>query len=141
MTSEGPLPICDEVAAHSKPDCAHTRETHVHTYIHIDIYVYLLAYIHTHTYIYPSMHASAPTKHLKTHDPFNLSPQPRTQKPEALRPLRPWKASITQRPQSSSFLGLPFGILNMNTPKELLWGLWVVMSCILTQSRPKAPNP
>ena len=32
----------------------------------------------------------------------------------------------TQRPQSSSFLGLPYRILNMNPQKELLWGLWVV---------------
>ena len=31
----------------------------------------------------------------------------------------------TQRPQSSSFLGLPYRILNMNPQKELLWGLWV----------------
>ena len=29
------------------------------------------------------------------------------------------------RYQSSSFLGLPPRILNMNPPKELLWGLWV----------------
>ena len=31
----------------------------------------------------------------------------------------------TQRPQSSSFLGLPYRILYMNPKKELLWGLWV----------------
>ena len=31
----------------------------------------------------------------------------------------------THRPQSSSFLGVPYRILNMNTTKELLWGLWV----------------
>ena len=34
----------------------------------------------------------------------------------------------THRPQSSSFLGLPYRILNMNPTKELLWGLWVVES-------------
>ena len=33
---------------------------------------------------------------------------------------------LTHRPQSSSFLGLPYRILNMNPKKELLWGLWVV---------------
>ena len=31
----------------------------------------------------------------------------------------------THRPQSSSFLGLPYRIVNMNPKKELLWGLWV----------------
>ena len=31
----------------------------------------------------------------------------------------------TDRPHSSSFLGLPCRILNMNPQKELLWGLWV----------------
>ena len=31
----------------------------------------------------------------------------------------------TQRPQNSSFLGLPYRILYMNPKKELLWGLWV----------------
>ena len=31
----------------------------------------------------------------------------------------------THRPQSSSFWGLPYRILNMNPKKELLWGLWV----------------
>ena len=31
----------------------------------------------------------------------------------------------THRPQSSSFLGLPYRILDMNPPKELLWGLWL----------------
>ena len=31
----------------------------------------------------------------------------------------------THRPQSSSFLGLPYRILNMNPKKEVLWGLWV----------------
>ena len=30
------------------------------------------------------------------------------------------------RPQSSSFLGLPYRIPNMNPKKELLGGLWVV---------------
>ena len=32
----------------------------------------------------------------------------------------------THTPQSSSFLGLPYRILNMNPKKELLWGLWVI---------------
>ena len=36
--------------------------------------------------------------------------------------------ALTQRPQSRSFLGLPYRILNMNPPKELLWGLWVLLS-------------
>ena len=31
----------------------------------------------------------------------------------------------THRPHSSSFMGLPYRILNMNPQKELLWGLWV----------------
>ena len=34
---------------------------------------------------------------------------------------------FTDRPHSSSFLGLPYRILNMNPNKELLWGLWVVL--------------
>ena len=34
--------------------------------------------------------------------------------------------AFTHRPQSSSFLGLPYRILNMNPQKELLWGLWVM---------------
>ena len=32
----------------------------------------------------------------------------------------------THRPQSSSFLGLPYRILNMNPKNELLWSLWVI---------------
>ena len=32
--------------------------------------------------------------------------------------------NYTQRPQSSSFLGLAYRILNMNPQKEPLWGLW-----------------
>ena len=36
---------------------------------------------------------------------------------EALRP--------THRLHSSSFLGLPYRILNINHKKELLWSLWV----------------
>ena len=31
----------------------------------------------------------------------------------------------THRPLSSSFLGLPYGILNINHKKELLRGLWI----------------
>ena len=34
---------------------------------------------------------------------------------------------VTHRPQSSSFLGVPYRILNMNPQKELLWGPWVTM--------------
>ena len=32
--------------------------------------------------------------------------------------------------QSSSFLGLPYGILIMNHKKELQWGLWVGLQLI-----------
>ena len=35
------------------------------------------------------------------------------------------KESYTHRPQSSSLLGLPYRILNINHKKELLRGLWV----------------
>ena len=35
-------------------------------------------------------------------------------------------AGLTHRTLSSSFLGLPYRILNMNHKKELLRGLWVV---------------
>ena len=34
----------------------------------------------------------------------------------------------SHRLQSSSFLGLPYSILNMNHKKELLWSLWVTKS-------------
>ena len=34
-------------------------------------------------------------------------------------------ARVTHRPLSSSFLGLPYRILNMNQKKEPLRGLWV----------------
>ena len=36
-----------------------------------------------------------------------------------------WGLGFTHRPLSSSFLGLPYRILNMNHKKELLRGLWV----------------
>ena len=36
-----------------------------------------------------------------------------------------YRGKLTHRPQSSSFLGLPYRVLNMNPQKELLWGLWV----------------
>ena len=39
--------------------------------------------------------------------------------------LRLGAGLVTQRPQSSSFWGLPYRILNMNPQKELLWGRWV----------------
>ena len=35
------------------------------------------------------------------------------------------KGELTQGPLSSSFLGLPYRILNVNHKKELLRGLWV----------------
>ena len=38
--------------------------------------------------------------------------------------IRAW-AGYTHRPLSSSFLGLPYRILNINRKKELLRGLWV----------------
>ena len=37
--------------------------------------------------------------------------------------------ATTHRRQSSSVLGLPYKILNMNPKKELLWGLWVCTPC------------
>ena len=37
------------------------------------------------------------------------------------------ECGLSHRPQSSSFLGFPYRILNMNPKKELLWGLWVVL--------------
>ena len=39
--------------------------------------------------------------------------------------IPPLERASTHRPQRSSFLGLPYRILNMNPQKELLWGLWV----------------
>ena len=44
-----------------------------------------------------------------------------------------WTLDLTYRPHSSSFLGLPYRILNMNSKKELLWGLWVDFSCFMMQ--------
>ena len=32
---------------------------------------------------------------------------------------------FNHRPQSNSFWGFPYRILNMNPKKKLLWGLWV----------------
>ena len=40
--------------------------------------------------------------------------------------MSPLLISLTHRPHSSSFLGLPYRVLNMNPKKELLWGLWVM---------------
>ena len=37
------------------------------------------------------------------------------------------EADCTHRPLSSSFLGLPHRVLNMNHKKELLRGLWVMV--------------
>ena len=46
------------------------------------------------------------------------------------RPHHVWRVchldASTHRPLSSSFLGLPYRILNMNHKQELLRGLWVV---------------
>ena len=39
--------------------------------------------------------------------------------------VSPKTLAITQRPQSSSLLGVPHRIQNINPQKELLWGLWV----------------
>ena len=51
-------------------------------------------------------------------------PDPMSPKPEGLIKLWDfWLSGFNQRPQSSSFLGLPYRILYMNTKKELLWGL------------------
>ena len=54
------------------------------------------------------------------HRPWREGANPKrlnTQPELALKP--------THRPLSSSFLGLPYRILNMNQKKELLRGLWV----------------
>ena len=40
-------------------------------------------------------------------------------------PAKEAASSCTHRPLSSSFLGLPYKILNINHKKELLTGLWV----------------
>ena len=45
-----------------------------------------------------------------------------------------FRVQVTHRPQSSSFLGLPYRILNMNPKKELLWGLWVIMDLAVKAS-------
>ena len=42
-----------------------------------------------------------------------------------------WLLLTTHRLLSSSFLGLPCGILNINPKKELLRSLWVVESHVL----------
>ena len=50
----------------------------------------------------------------------------------------------TQRPQSSSFLGLPYRILYMTPKKELLSGLWVdtfYSNLAQTQTPPKHSTP
>ena len=44
---------------------------------------------------------------------------------------------FTDRPQSCSFLGLPYRILFMNPKKELLWGLWVVSTESTATQDPK----
>ena len=58
-----------------------------------------------------------------------------------------WGVGFTHRLQSSSFLGLPYRILNINHKKELLWSLWVVLSqlsgCVQlrTNQSPCVPHP
>ena len=47
--------------------------------------------------------------------------------------------SLPIGPHSSSFLGLPYGILNMNPKKKLLWGLWVG-ACAGVESRSRSPE-
>ena len=47
----------------------------------------------------------------------------------------PWELEHTHSPLSSSFLGLPYRILNINHKKELLRGLWVSISCKPTMAR------
>ena len=58
-----------------------------------------------------------------THKNPSFATAAKTLGPAALAPLL---YDSTQRPQSSSFLGLPFRILNVNPKKELLWGLRVL---------------
>ena len=41
-----------------------------------------------------------------------------------VRTSRVQPCATTHRPLSSSFLGLPYGILSINPRKELLRGLW-----------------
>ena len=50
-----------------------------------------------------------------------MPPKMTTRKPSSSKRT----LDITHRPQSNSFLGLPYRILNMNLKKQLLWGLWV----------------
>ena len=40
------------------------------------------------------------------------------------------KEEVTHGLHSSSFLGLPYRILNMNHPKEPLWSLWVSLKSL-----------
>ena len=44
---------------------------------------------------------------------------------QAFALLNPTMQDCTHRPLSSSFLGLPYRVLNINHKKELLRGLWV----------------
>ena len=46
----------------------------------------------------------------------------------------------THRPQSSSFWGLPYRILNIKPKKELLWGLWVVVHLVSLYLLATAPS-
>ena len=61
---------------------------------------------------------------------------------EHMRPRLPWPNEVwrtspfdcpysTHRPLSSSFLGLPYRILNINHKEELLRGLWVAVREVL----------
>ena len=59
---------------------------------------------------------------------FRVRSSLKAEMPSNLRIKRaPFVVLGTHMPQSSSFLGLPYRILNMNPKKELLWGLWVTL--------------
>ena len=47
----------------------------------------------------------------------------------------------THRPLSSSVLGLPYRILNINHEKELLRGLWVMLTRLKLPGREKRHRP
>ena len=47
--------------------------------------------------------------------------------------------TYTHRPLSSSFLGLPERILNINHIKELLRGLWIEAKTLYEKSKVKGP--
>ena len=59
---------------------------------------------------------------------FGLSASPSPSPASSFQDVELYDAGfrVTVRPHSSSFLGLPHKILNMNPEKELLWGLRLV---------------